>query len=125
MQRVLVAGSVLLASLMIASAPRSAAADDVLATVGTKTFTRADIEARVKPKLIEVEAQKYEIMREGLDEAVAEELFKLEADGPQDLARAAREGRGRRQGAGRRPTPRSRRSTRTTRKTSRARRSSR
>jgi protein-disulfide isomerase len=64
---------------MIASAPRSAAADDVLATVGTKTFTRADIEARVKAKLIEVEAQKYEIMREGLDEAVAEELFKLEA----------------------------------------------
>jgi protein-disulfide isomerase len=64
---------------MMATGPAARAADDVLATVGTKTFTRADIEKRVKPKLIEVEAQRYEVMREGLDEAVAEELFTLEA----------------------------------------------
>ncbi len=80
MRGVIVAGSVFLASMMMAAAPGRAAADDVLATVGAKSFTRSDIELRVKPKLIEVEAQKYEIMREGLDEAVAEELFRLEAE---------------------------------------------
>ncbi|MEO6029475.1 MAG: thioredoxin domain-containing protein [Candidatus Binatia bacterium] len=74
------AGSVLLATMMIATTAWSAGADDgALATVGSKTFTRAEIEARVKPKLIEIEAQKYEVIREGLDEAIAEELFKLEA----------------------------------------------
>jgi protein-disulfide isomerase len=66
--------------MIAATAWTAGAADDgALATVGTKTFTRADIEARVKPKLIEIEAQKYEVLREGLDEAIAEELFKLEA----------------------------------------------
>jgi protein-disulfide isomerase len=72
---------VLLASVLIAAtaATAGAADDGALATVGTKTFTRAEIEARVKPKLIEIEAQKYEVLREGLDEAIAEELFKLEA----------------------------------------------
>ena len=74
-----VAGSVLLASVLIAATAWSVAAQEVLGTVGTKSFTRADIEARVKPKLIEIEAQRYEVMREGLDEAIAEELFKLEA----------------------------------------------
>jgi protein-disulfide isomerase len=76
----MVAGSAFLAGvfcLTIASAGR--AADEPLAKVGDKVFTRADIEARIKPKLIEIEAQRYEAMREGLDEAVAEELFKLEA----------------------------------------------
>lgn len=80
MRGLMMAGSVFLASVMIASAPWSAGAQEgKLATVGDKTITRADIEARVKPKLIEIEAQRYEVMREGLDEAVAEELFKLEA----------------------------------------------
>ncbi|MCC6848448.1 MAG: thioredoxin domain-containing protein [Deltaproteobacteria bacterium] len=73
------AGSALLASVMIGTTPWIAAADDVLATVGAKSFTRAEIEALVKPKLIEIEAQKYEVLREGLDEAIAQELFTLEA----------------------------------------------
>jgi len=76
----MMAGSVFLASVMMTATPWVVGADDgTLATVGSKTFTRAEIEARVKPKLIEIEAQKYEIMREGLDEAIAEELFKLES----------------------------------------------
>jgi protein-disulfide isomerase len=80
MRGVIVAGTVFLASVLMGTAPTRAAADDgALATVGAKTFTRAEIEARVKPKLAEVEAQRFEIMREGLDEAIAEELFKLEA----------------------------------------------
>ena len=75
------AGSVFLASIMITAAPLGAGAQDgTLATVGTKTFTRAEIETRVKPKLIEIEAQKYEVMREGLDEAIAEELYRLESE---------------------------------------------
>ncbi|MCC6764121.1 MAG: thioredoxin domain-containing protein [Deltaproteobacteria bacterium] len=79
MRRLTMAGGALLAGVMIGTTPRIAAADDVLATVGTKSFTRAEIEAQVKPKLIEIEAQKYEILREGLDEAIAQELFTLEA----------------------------------------------
>ncbi len=79
MRAVMMAGSVLLAGMMTAMVPWTATADDTLATVGAKTFTRSEIEARVKPKLVELEAQRYEIMRDGLDEAVAEELFKLEA----------------------------------------------
>jgi len=80
MRGLMVAGSVFLASVMITATPWKVRADDgALATVGSKTFTRAEIEARVKPKLVEIEAQRYEVMREGLDEAIAEELFKLEA----------------------------------------------
>lgn len=79
MRGLTMAGSVLLAGVMIGAVPWSATADDVLATVGPKSFTRSEIEALVKPKLIEIEAQKYEVMREGLDEAIAQELFKLEA----------------------------------------------
>ncbi|MEB2283899.1 MAG: hypothetical protein B6D46_08545 [Polyangiaceae bacterium UTPRO1] len=79
MRGLTMAGSALLVGMMIGTTPWIAAADDTLATVGAKTFTRSEIEARVKPKLIELEAQKYEILREGLDEAIAEELFKLEA----------------------------------------------
>jgi protein-disulfide isomerase len=75
----MIAGSLLLAGVMMAAGPGRAAADDVLATVGTKSFTRSDIETLVKPKLVEIEAQKFEIMREGLDEAIATELFKLES----------------------------------------------
>jgi protein-disulfide isomerase len=82
MRELLVARSVIVASVlfaMTAAAGRVDAADDTLAKVGDKVFTRSQIEARIKPKLIEIEAQRYEALREGLDEAVAEELFKLEA----------------------------------------------
>jgi protein-disulfide isomerase len=75
----MVAGSVFLASILMTAAAGRVAADDTLAKVGNKVFTRAEIETRIKAKLIEIEAQRYEAMREGLDEAVAEELFKLEA----------------------------------------------
>ncbi len=74
---VTMAGSVLLAGMVMA--PWNAGADEPLATVGDKTFTRAEIEARVKSKLIEIETQRYDVLREGLDEAVAEELYKREA----------------------------------------------
>jgi len=50
-----------------------------LATVGGRAITRAEVEERVRPKLIEVEQQRYEALREGLDEIIAEELMKQEA----------------------------------------------
>src|SRR6185369_121515 len=77
MRGLVMAGSVFLAGMLCFST--AAVAEEPLAKVGDKVFTRADIEQRIKPKLIEIEAQKYEALREGLDEAVAEELFKLEA----------------------------------------------
>jgi len=79
MRGLMVAGSAFLAGVLCLTVASARAADEPLAKVGDKVFTRADIEARIKPKLVEIEAQRYEAMREGLDEAVAEELFKLEA----------------------------------------------
>ncbi len=54
MRGVMVAGSVLLASCLAGAVPSSARADEVLATVGDKSFTRSDIETREKAKLIEI-----------------------------------------------------------------------
>ena len=50
-----------------------------VATVGDRTITRAELEEHVRPKLIEIETQRYEALREGLDEMIAEELEKREA----------------------------------------------
>jgi hypothetical protein len=57
----------------------AAVAADAVATVGGRTITRAELEARVKPKLIEIENERYEALKEGLDDLVAEELMKQEA----------------------------------------------
>jgi protein-disulfide isomerase len=54
-------------------------ADAPVATVGGRTITRAELEAHVKPRLIEIENERYEAQREGLDEMIAEELIKQEA----------------------------------------------
>src|SRR5581483_693541 len=59
--------------------PLAIAADDVLATVGTRTIKRAEVEEKVKPKLLEIENERYEALKEGLDEIVADELVKQEA----------------------------------------------
>jgi protein-disulfide isomerase len=62
-----------------AGARTAIAAADAVATVGGRTITKAELEEHVRPKLIEVDNQRYEALREGLDELVAEELFKQEA----------------------------------------------
>jgi protein-disulfide isomerase len=60
--------------------PATRAADDgKVATVGEHVITRAQLEEHVRPKLIELENQRYETLREGLDELIAEELVKQEA----------------------------------------------
>ncbi|MCW5892410.1 MAG: thioredoxin domain-containing protein [bacterium] len=72
--RILVAVS---ATLLAVTAAR--AADETVATVGTVTITREQLEKAVKPQLIEVENQRFEILSDGLDELIAEQLFTLEA----------------------------------------------
>ena len=103
---------------------RRRAADDVAATVGSTPITRAELEKHVKPKLIEIDNERFEALKEGLDELVAEELFKQEAAARKVDARAARGAGGRPPRPASRPTPRSSRSTTPTRRSSRARRSS-
>ena len=61
-----------------APAPR-AGGDTKVATVGDRTITSAELEEHVKPKLVEIETQRYDTLREGLDEMIAEELVKQEA----------------------------------------------
>jgi protein-disulfide isomerase len=68
----------LVASLSIVPASRGADTGKV-ATVGDHTITRPQLEDHVRAKLIELENQRYETLREGLDEMVADELFKQEA----------------------------------------------
>ncbi len=65
--------------LALAVAGVAGAADDVAATVGTTAITRAELEKHVKPKLVEIDNERYEALKEGLDEMVADELFKQEA----------------------------------------------
>src|SRR5690242_19285150 len=60
-----------------AESPKSDA--DKVATVGDRTITRSELEEHVRPKLIELENDRYEALREGLDGLIADELVKREA----------------------------------------------
>ena len=70
---------ILMTIVALAAAGVAHAAEDVAATVGTTAITRSDLEKHVKPRLIEIDNERYEALKEGLDELVAEELFKQEA----------------------------------------------
>ncbi len=56
------------------------AADDVVATVGDKKITRAQLEDATRAKLIEIENEKYDALREALDGMIADDLVKREAE---------------------------------------------
>jgi protein-disulfide isomerase len=56
----------------------SAAAEPV-ATVGSMTITREQLEAHVKPQLIELDSQRFDVLQQGLDELVADDLLAQEA----------------------------------------------
>jgi protein-disulfide isomerase len=60
-------------------APALAEEGGPVATVGGTPITRAALEKHVKAKLIELENERYEAEKEGLDEMIAEELFGQEA----------------------------------------------
>jgi protein-disulfide isomerase len=52
---------------------------ETVATVGDTPITRETLEKHVKPKLVEVENQRYEVLSEGLDELVSEQLLEKES----------------------------------------------
>jgi len=58
--------------------PLLAAAEPVAVVAGTP-ISREDLEKHVKPKLVEIENERYEALSEGLDEMISEQLFEKEA----------------------------------------------
>src|SRR5262245_56815475 len=63
---------------MLTSAWAADSPDAPVATVGSETIKHSELEAHVKPKLIEIESEKYEALKEGLDEMISDALMKLE-----------------------------------------------
>src|SRR4030095_2696458 len=55
------------------------ARSETVATVGDTPISRETLEKHVKPKLVEVENQRFEVLSEGLDELVSEQLLEKEA----------------------------------------------
>ncbi len=54
-------------------------ASAVVATVDSRTITKAELEQHVRAKLIEIDNQRYEALRDGLDQMIAAELYAQEA----------------------------------------------
>jgi len=50
-----------------------------VATIGTHAITRAELEEYIRPKLLEIENERYDALSEGLDEMIATEVMRLEA----------------------------------------------
>ncbi len=57
----------------------SAAWAESVAKVGGTEISREELEKSVRPKLIELENQRYETLRQGLEELIGERLIELEA----------------------------------------------
>jgi protein-disulfide isomerase len=57
----------------------SGAPTDKIATIGPRTITRGELEEKVRSKLIDLDNQRYEALREGLDDMIAAELIQQEA----------------------------------------------
>lgn len=55
------------------------AAAEPLATVGGRPIDRTAVEARVRPRLTELDVQRYEALREGVDALIAEDVLQQEA----------------------------------------------
>jgi len=66
-------------ALIVGGTVAGAADQSTVATVGGRTITQAELEEHVRARLIEIDNQRYEALREGLDEIVAVELIKQEA----------------------------------------------
>jgi protein-disulfide isomerase len=49
------------------------------ATVGTRTITKGEVEERVRGQLVEIDTARYEALKDGLEEIIAETLFAQEA----------------------------------------------
>ncbi|MBI5503708.1 MAG: thioredoxin domain-containing protein [Deltaproteobacteria bacterium] len=55
------------------------AEDEVVATVGDKNITRAELEKSVRAQLVEADSQRYDILSEGLESLISERLLEAEA----------------------------------------------
>jgi protein-disulfide isomerase len=55
------------------------AADQPMAIVGNRAITRAEVEARIKTELFEIENSRYEALRQGLQELLGDALLEQEA----------------------------------------------
>jgi protein-disulfide isomerase len=73
---ILIAGGALFAACFAGVAR---AADPAVATVGGKTITQSELDKHVKQRMVAIEQQKYEAMREGLEELIDKELMAQEA----------------------------------------------
>jgi protein-disulfide isomerase len=71
--RLIVSGTIMLMLLPVVGSA------EPVATVAGQPISRADLEKHTKAKLIEIDNERYEALREGLDELIASELIKLEA----------------------------------------------
>src|SRR5262245_65859811 len=67
-----------LVSVFLLAVPLVYAAEPVATVAGTP-ISREDLEKHVKPKLVEIENQRYEALSEGLDEMISEQLLEKEA----------------------------------------------
>jgi len=68
-----------IAAIAVACLLAVPAAAETVATVADTPITRETLEQHVKPKLIEVDNQRYEVLSEGLDELISEQLIEKEA----------------------------------------------
>jgi len=69
----------LLLSLLVWLPASVVAGEQPAATVAGQPISMSELENHVRPKLIEIETERYETLREGLDELVAEQLLIREA----------------------------------------------
>lgn len=66
-------------ALLFAAGPARLLAEETVATVGSRTITMSQLEKHVKPKLVQLDQQRHQILQEGLDELIANELYEQEA----------------------------------------------
>lgn len=71
--------SVLIATAWLAFFALPVRGEEIAATVGDRTITREQLEKHVKPKLVQLEMQRYQVLQEGLEELIANQLYELEA----------------------------------------------
>ena len=69
---------IVLSTLILGLLAGVSAAEQPAATVGGHPITRAELDKHVKAKLIEIDNERYEALRGGLDELITAELYKLE-----------------------------------------------
>jgi protein-disulfide isomerase len=74
-----VAAILVAAVLGVVPLASGADADPTLATVGGRAIKQSEVEDKVRPKLVEIDSERYEAMKEGLDELIAEEMMSQEA----------------------------------------------